>query len=211
MVPPVVVAVVRLWSPPVQKAFSPAPASTMQPAAVVARLVERQMISSQVVPRKAFIFSGRLMVIQATPLRISWDVLEVHALAFPCRVRPWAGPLPLKQRGDGDEPSVATAIWSIRPAIAPARRCVAPALRRRRGQFPARVFEHDDVEQRQPRTFADGGSRRRRRKRRRDDARAHQLRQRLSQVDCADSPLLLRSRWPDMMCSSGRAAIRARQ
>ncbi len=60
------------WSPPVQNARSPAPANTITPTDLSqpARL-KAWISSSQVLPRKAFITLGRLMVMRATPSVLS--------------------------------------------------------------------------------------------------------------------------------------------
>ena len=56
------------WSPPVQNARSPAPASTITPIDLSQPARLRAAISSsQVWPRNAFITFGRLMVMRATP------------------------------------------------------------------------------------------------------------------------------------------------
>jgi len=60
------------WSPPVQKALSPAPASTMLPTSrFQAAACSAWISSSQVRPRNAFIRSGRLIVIHCAPPRRS--------------------------------------------------------------------------------------------------------------------------------------------
>ena len=57
------------WSPPEQNALSPAPVSTTTPTEGSKRASMNASVSSWTVRvRKAFRTSGRLMVIQATPL-----------------------------------------------------------------------------------------------------------------------------------------------
>jgi len=59
---------VRPWSPPVQNALAPAPVSTMTPMEFFQPARPNASISSsQVLPRNALYFSGRLMVMVATP------------------------------------------------------------------------------------------------------------------------------------------------
>jgi hypothetical protein len=59
------------WSPPVQKARSPVPVSTMTPIFLSHPAFRKAWISSSTVwALKAFITLGRLMVMVATPLSL---------------------------------------------------------------------------------------------------------------------------------------------
>src|SRR5260370_35521616 len=63
------------WSPPVQNALSPAPVKTTTPTALSHDAeLSASMSSSQVCPRKALYLLGRLIVIRATPSRISYRI-----------------------------------------------------------------------------------------------------------------------------------------
>src|SRR5207249_1271137 len=83
------------WSPPAENALSPAPVRTTTPTARSAHAARKARISSSTVSaRKAFRTSGRLMVIQATPSRVS-ERMSSYAIDIPSvsggPLSTWAG------------------------------------------------------------------------------------------------------------------------